>query len=179
MSSVHVRLQTDAIHMEFRGSQALFERVVDPILLAFATGRPASVAPRISRAKQEETGGPEVRGQEENGSEGGAADNGSHYNPPSDTFHTFQRQLEPGKDAPANRVAAYAFFLWNYEKKESFEEDEVTGCFLAEGLPVPEALGDAYDELSRRRILAPGRRDGAWELTAKGRDHVRHHLLSA
>ena len=175
MANVHVRLKTDAMRMEYRGSQDLFERVVDPLLLAMAARRPAAKGPRISRAPEEEENA-QVSGQE---AQPAADDGEARYNPPSDTFHVFQRQLDPGKNGPANRVAAYAFFLWNYEKKESFGEDEVAGCFRAEGLPVPEALAEAYDELTRRRILARARRDGAWELTAKGRDHVRHHLLSA
>ena len=102
------------------------------------------------------------------------------YRPPSGRFGVFQRQMDPDEERTAHRVAAYAFFLWNYEKKEVFKEREVEACFDADGQAITEdALTEAYGDLLGRRMVSPGAQDHTWRLTGKGRDYVRHHLLSA
>jgi hypothetical protein len=101
------------------------------------------------------------------------------YQPPSQDFGTFRRQLDPEHGEEGNRIAAFAFFLWNYEKKEVFRADEVAGCFQADGRAVPRDTEALYEDLVSRRILRPADEDGGWRLTSKGRAHVRHHLLSA
>jgi hypothetical protein len=166
MADVRVRLQTSRIQLEFCGDQGLFERSIEPLLLGLAGGPapPAATAPR--RVQPEEAVA--LRGEEPRG-----------YRPPSDRFGTFQRQLDVSENGVTNRVAAFAFFLWNYEKKEVFKEEEVEGCFHAEGLTPPEDSGEIYSDLQSKRILTPGAAERTWRLTGKGRDFVRHHLLSA
>ena len=162
MSDVRVRLKTGRVRLEYRGSRELFERGIEPLLLGLARGRPAR------RRAPEAAPAPAPKETEPKG-----------YRPPSDRFGTFQRQLDPEKNGTTNRVAAFAFFLWNYEKKEVFREDEVEGCFRAEGISPPEDPADVYGDLLSRRLLSPGAADRTWRLTGKGRDFVRHHLLSA
>ena len=83
------------------------------------------------------------------------------------------------EEATGELVAAYAFFLWNYEKREIFSEDEVAGCFAAHGRTPPEDAAAIYGDLLTQRVLSPGAAENTWRLTSKGRDYVRHHLLSA
>lgn len=102
------------------------------------------------------------------------------YVPPSDRFGSFQRQRRPDPVGAADRIASYAFFLWNYDRREDFGEDEISGCFRADGVELPGDASDLYRALVEHRILEPvNGRDGTWRLTSKGRAHVRGHLLTA
>ena len=160
MTRIRVRLQTRELNLAFEGSRAFFERHLSPLLgpLAGRRGGEARPAGTLAEPAREPAPG---------------------YVPPSDRFGVFQRQCDLGETEAAGRVAAYAFFLWNYEKKEVFAEEEVEGCFRADGTSVPADPAALYGELLGRRMLAPGAKEHTWRLTGKGRDYVRHHLLSA
>lgn len=160
MSHMRVRLGTRGLTVVYDGSRDFFERVVSPLLAPLAGERRAG---RTSPPSAPAPARPTAPG----------------YAPPSDRFGVFQRQCDLGDLGTADRVAAYAFFLWNYEKKEVFEEGEVEGCFRADGETVPADPEALYGDLLSRRMLAPGAKDRTWRLTGKGRDFVRHSLLSA
>ena len=177
MPRVRVRLHTERVQLEFRGDEALFRRVIEPVILNVA-GR---------SAPKRGAGGAGVSGVGAPATTAGAvpaakpttASARTGYTPPSQDFGTFCRRLEPDENGEANRIAAFAFFLWNYERKEVFQEEEVVGCFRAEGADPPRDGASLYEELVARRILRPAESSGTWRLTTKGRAHVRHHLLSA
>ncbi len=158
MSDVRIRLKTAGISLHFEGSEELYDRLLASVLAPFA-GRRASERPAervVARPRRVPA-----------------------WSPPSDRFGTFRRQIDLTKDGEADRVAAFAFYLWNYEKKETFREEEVEGCFHAQGLEPPKDTASVYGELLTRRMLSPGAAERSWRLTGKGRDYVRHHLLSA
>ena len=167
MPDVRVRMSVRGVELEFHGPDELFERAVVPRLAALTTGRMRVT--RSASATGESPAASEVLPP--------------GYEPPADRFNLFLRQLEVPSEAESegasDRIAAYAFFLWNYEKKEIFHEEEVDGCFAADGQRVPGQPAAVYGDLLSRRVLAPGGADHTWRLTGKGRDYVRHHLLSA
>lgn len=182
MSEIRVRLRwSGGVRLEYRGRREGFESVLGPLLdgLAEPSARP-SPAPigrghALPRAR-----GPE--GAAEEPAEKRAekrAEEPAGYEPPSDRFGTFQRQLAVEEEHAEHLVAAYAFFLWNYEKREVFSEDEVAGCFAADGRTLPTDPAEVYGDLLTQRVLSPGAGEHTWRLTSKGRDFVRHHLLSA
>jgi hypothetical protein len=161
MSDTRVRLSTSRFRLAFDGSGSFFDRVVAPVLAPLApSGKPGR---RPARPGAVASRRPESPG----------------YRPPSDRFGMFERQFAPNEQVPTGLVAAYAFYLWNYEKKETFLEGEIEGCFRAAGREPPSDAAALYGELLSRRMLAPGAKDHSWRLTGKGRDFVRHHLLSA
>lgn len=168
MPDVCIRLQTAGLQLEFQGSEAFYDRLLASIL-APLVGQPADGAPAPSA--QASPAAP-AAGRP-------LASRASRYQPPSDRFGTFRRQIDLSKDGEAERVAAFAFYLWNYEKKETFREEEVEGCYHAQGLPPPADPASVYGDLLTRRLLTPGAAERSWKLTGKGRDYVRHHLLSA
>jgi len=160
MSQVRVRLQTARVHLVFEGGEALFEREVEPLLLGLARGAhtaPVGPAPAGEAAREASPARPAWR-------------------PASTSFGTFHRQLGEGPNGAENRVAAYAFYLWNYEKKETFGTEEVAGCFAAGGEDVPDDLDASCAALERERILQPAAREGSWRLTQKGKTRVRKLL---
>jgi hypothetical protein len=161
MSGIRIQLSTPDLKLSYHGSQEFFDRVLGPVLdpLRGGAGEPARRRPTpvLGEAPPRDDG----------------------YHPPSDRFGVFQRQLDPAQTEPASRLAAYAFFLWNYEKKETFGEGEIEGCFRADGVEPPEDAGPVYGDLITRRMLAPGAKERTWRLTGKGRDYVRRHLLSS
>jgi uncharacterized protein YjhX (UPF0386 family) len=174
-----VKLDVTGLHLDFRGRREFFERVIDPLVLVMAGGTPrAAAAAPASQNGSDET----VNGAPHDDDLVPAAVQG--YEPPSDLWGLFHRQLDPVKleasdDLPASRAAAFAFFLWNYEKKEAFREEEVEGCFRADGLEPPDDASSVCESLARRRIFAPAEGAGMWRLTPRGVAHVRSRLLSA
>ena len=163
MSQVRVRLQTARVELLYEGDETVFERQIEPILRCLAKGRPRS-EPAATKAPAPIE--PDVAPVKAEG-----------YRPSAGSFGTFQRQLDPEQNGPESRIVAYAFYLWNYEKKDTFTADEVTGCFRAGGEDAPHGLVDAYTVLEDRRILHPAAKEGTWRLTSKGRNHVRKLLV--
>jgi hypothetical protein len=167
MSRIRVHMTQRGSHLHFEGRQEFFERAVEPLFLVAAGGG----APRRKRVA--------VAAPPTNGAARAEKPPKPSYRPPAPHFGTFQRQVGEGLEHDEDRLAAYAFFLWNYERKEVFREEEIRGCFAADGTPPPAESGPLYERLARRRMLVPDGKPGTWRLTSKGRDHVRHHLLSA
>ena len=159
MAHVRVRLQTACMQLIFEGDEAVFERQVEPLLLRLAGGRrtavPVAAAPVPARPPEETVDG---------------------FRPSPSSFGTFHRQLADQPADTAAQIAAYAFYLWNYEKKETFLFDELAGCFAAGDESVPEDLAETCAALELRRVLQPAAKDGSWRLTPKGTNQVRKLL---
>jgi hypothetical protein len=102
------------------------------------------------------------------------------YRPPSFEFGQFVQKLGAEAAEPDRQIVAFAFFLWNYEKKDVVNEDEIAGCFRAIGLQPPQRTSELYSDLANRlRFLAPGNSAGTWSLTTKGANYVKTRLLGA
>lgn len=102
------------------------------------------------------------------------------YRPPSSEFGPFVHRLGPEAAESDRQILAFAFFLWNYEKRDVISEDEVEGCFRALGLMPPSNAPDLYESLSsRQRFLLPGPKPLTWVLTTKGANYVKTRLLGS
>jgi hypothetical protein len=170
-----VRLRLKGVSLEYRGTLPFFERVVEPLVAAAARIGPdgEGAPPPVPEA-------PEVPAEPaEAGEEAEAEDEAEEgYRPDSADFGRFIRQLGPEAAEPERQVVAFAFYLWNYEKREEFTEEEVAGCFRSLGLPPPDGAEDLYRDLAeRKRFLDAGESAGRWRLTQKGRNYVKTRLL--
>jgi hypothetical protein len=165
MSDVRVRLNVGRFRLEYGGSLPFFERVVDPLLERVApSGRPAEAAAE-SNGEAKPPPAPEVP---------------KGYRPPSFEFGQFVQKLGAEAAEPDRQIVAFAFFLWNYEKKDVVNEDEIAGCFRAIGLQPPQRTTELYADLANRlRFLAPGDAAGTWSLTTKGANYVKTRLLGS
>lgn len=180
MPEIRVSVRLAGFDLSYEGSQAFFERVVDPLL--------AQVAPYPRRATQsdprrERAPGVPVASEAEAAPAAAAsapAPAETGYRPTSPEFRAFLQRLGPEAAAPDRQVLAMAFYLWNYEKKDHVHEREVEGCFRAIGLAPPAEIERIYGELAQRlRFLLPGPEEGTWTLTQKGANYVKTRLLGA
>lgn len=160
MPPVRVRVMLGDLHLAFEGTEAFYAEHIEPLVEA-AVPSPAAVVPPVEAPAVEP-----------------AAPDG--FVPASAQFSSFVQRVGPRAAKPDQQVMAFAFYLWNYERKESFGSEEVTGCFKALGLPVPEPLGDRLTTLcERKRFLEPQGAADAYALTPKGVNYVKNRLLAS
>ncbi|MCA9316437.1 MAG: hypothetical protein KDB73_13200 [Planctomycetes bacterium] len=93
-------------------------------------------------------------------------------------FHQFVAQVGDRAATTDKKVMAFAFYLWNYEKREQFETAEVQRFFRTvldeSGDDVPQVL----EELTHHRgFLDTLGTDGPWSLRKKGVGFVKARLL--
>ena len=168
MSDVRVRLNLGRFRLEYSGSLPFFERVVDPLV--------ARVAP--AAAAEDGAPAPAPASAEAAGAEDAEAAKG--YRPPSFEFGQFVQKLGAEAAEPDRQIVAFAFFLWNYAKKDVVSEDEIAGCFRAIGLQPPQRTSELYADLANRlRFLTPAAAAGTWSLTTKGANYVKTRLLGS
>jgi hypothetical protein len=166
MTQIRMCVQLGKFRLEYEGTRAFFERVVDPLLggvTRTSVAAAATPAPETPAALGDGPPAPPVG-----------------YRPPSHEFGPFVQKLGPEAAEPDRQIVAFVFFLWNYAKKDAVREDEVEGCFRAIGLKPPPDAAAHYADLSQRlRFLQPGAEPGTWSLTQKGANYVKTRLLGA
>ncbi len=189
MSEIRMRLHLGTFRLEYSGSLAFYQRVLEPLL-----GGPAVRAPLGSGGERAEPTGPVPATGVAPTSTAAPVPTFSEpappapraaaplpdrgYRPPSAEFGPFVQRLGSEAAEPDRQVVAFAFFLWNYAKKDVIAEEEIAGCFRALGLPPPANLPDlAFGVAQRLRFLAPGPSAGTWTLTTKGANYVKTRLL--
>jgi len=174
MSRIHVSLSLPGFTVQFTGEESFFAQHVEP-LLAAATGPTNGQAATDGRPSAPEA---EVVWRPP-----------SPLKPPGPPtfvpaspqhFHTFVNQVGDRAGAPEQKVMAFAFYLWNYEKQEEFRREEVERFFRTVHQEPPADLmalvGDLWEN---RRFLEPGAEEGTWRLTAKGVNYVKNRLLAS
>lgn len=175
---VHIRLGT--LRLAYEGSRTFYEASVEP-LVARAAQRGRRVA--AGDGARTTTAGSADAGSEPAGTPTGpaapAAPTLDAFVPKSPEFGRFLRRLGPEAAEPDRQVVALAFYLWNYERRETFTAHEIEGCFAALGLRSPGDLDDILVDLTDRKRFVEGVGDGAWRLTKKGENYVKTRLLSA
>ncbi len=185
MPDIRVALKLQRFSLEYGGSLAFFERVIDPLLVNLAPypGRepqavatsPRTAQQRLAPERAAAAAGPRVAG-EDAAAASVAVPRG--YRPTSPEFGAFIQKLGPEAGEPDRQILAFAFYLWNYEKKDRVRETEIESCFRALGLEPPREAARLYADLFQRlRFLQPGEESGTWTLTTKGANYVRTRLL--
>ena len=180
--SVHVRLGT--LRLDYRGTREFYERNVES-LIASASRRGATpgVGSRPLAAGATAGGGsvaadpaPEVTDVEAGSPRAPAVPEA--YEPSSPEFGRYVRRLGPDADAPDRHIVAFAFYLWNYERRETFGMNEIEGCLHLIGRTLPEDAAAIFADLTdnRRFLEAAGPR--LWRLTKKGENYVKTRLLT-
>jgi hypothetical protein len=160
-SKVCIRLSVGGVRLEFRGSRAFFERLIEPLVnAAYArSGAPEEQAAEASRRAEPE--GPPA------------------YRPASPLhFNQFVNQVGDRAADADQRIMAFAFYLWNFERKDEFGAAEISAFFRTVQDEPPEDLAVRLADLAeRRRFMEAGGDDGAWRLTQKGVNYVKNRLL--
>ena len=156
-AEVRIRLAVGSVRLEYRGKRAFFERLVLPLVdAAYAKAQRESVVDDAVPVPEGPTFQPS--------------------SPPR--FNQFTGQVGSRAATVDQRAMAFAFYLWNYERKEEFSVDEIEAFFRTVHEVPPEDMADRISELSdEKRFLEKGREDGAWRLTPKGVNYVKNRLL--
>lgn len=166
---VHIRLGT--FRLAYEGSRTFYESAVEPLVATAARqGRPARAA-ATAAARPAAPGVPDAPAT--------PTAPASVFVPKSPEFGRFLRRLGPEAAEPDRQVVALAFYLWNYERRETFTLDEITGCFAALGLPTPADLAAVLADLTDRKRFVEAAGPASWRLSKKGENYVKTRLLSA
>lgn len=165
---VHIRL--GSTRLAYEGPLAFYETHVEPFV-AEASRRGDGLVHRVRAAGRD--------ARAEGGAVNGAAPKPPPFVPKSSEFGRFVRRLGPEASDPSRQVLALAFYLWNYERRETFTPAEVAGCFAALSLPAPDDIEALLGVLTDERRFLEAAGEGVWRLTKKGESYVKTRLLSA
>jgi len=173
---VHIRLGT--LRLAYEGSRTFYEATVEPLV--------ARAAQRGRRLATADGAHATASGGEASGTASVAAaapasavPTPDAFVPKSPEFGRFLRRLGPEAAEPDRQVVALAFYLWNYERRETFTTHEIAGCFAALGLRSPGDLAAILADLTDRKRFVESAGGDAWRLTKKGENYVKTRLLSA
>ncbi len=172
---VHVRLGT--MRLDYHGAREFYERHVEALVASAASrggGVTVSTAPGASGGATPIEPAPAVPAPtvEARGAQGGA------YEPSSPEFGRYLRRLGPDADAPDRHVVAFAFYLWNYERMETFGFNEIEGCLHAIGRTLPEDAPAVFEDLTEHKRFLEAAGERRWRLTKKGENYVKSRLLT-
>ncbi len=97
-----------------------------------------------------------------------------------DRFRQYVMQIGERASTDERRIMAFAFYLWNYEKQERFDAEELRGFFRTLHLPEPDGLSETLADLTTRKrwLEVDADEDELWSLTAKGVNYVKNRLLT-
>lgn len=173
MPEVRIRLAIGSLRVEYSGTRAFFERTIEPLVQAAYARDGSEEAPPGQMA------GPAGSGQAAD--DGPALPAGPIFQPSSQQrFVQYAGQVGENAATVNQRIMAFSFYLWNYERREEFPVDEIGAFFRTVHETPPPDLGARIEDLAeQKRFLEPGRDEGAWRLTSKGVNYVKNRLLGA
>ena len=182
--SVHVRIGT--LRLDYRGERAFYERNVES-LVAAASRRDGSrdVGSSVSVLATVTDG--ELTKVESNGTVDAHAPVATEpetsaerkaYEPESPEFGRYVRRLGPDADAPDRHVVAFAFYLRNYERRETFGMNEIEGCLHAIGRTLPDDGPAIFADLTENKRFLEAAGEHQWRLSKKGENYVKTRLLT-
>ena len=200
MSEVRVHVRLGTLRLDYHGEQAFYEAHVEALVAAAATRgvRTGGAAPRPFRRSPRDGGDPSSGGDavapsdmpSGSSSRDRAAPSSDAqvppeaparteaYAPASPEFGRYLRRLGAEADAPDRHVLAFAFYLWNYERLETFGLAEIAGCLKAIGRGLPEDAEALMEDLTEKRRLLESVSAGRWRLAKKGENYVKTRLLT-
>lgn len=180
MAEVRIRLTIGTIRVEYRGSRALFERRIEPLLDAAHARAGLADAARPSPAA---AGGPAPDAAEVTSSAAAAVapPAGPVFQPSApQRFVQYAAQVGDNAATVDQRIMAFSFYLWNYERREEFPADDIGAFFRTVHETPPQDLETRMEELAQsKRFLEPGPGTGVWRLTSKGVNYVKNRLLGS
>jgi hypothetical protein len=198
MRRVVIDVEVGDLRVAFEGGRGFYERWVEP-LVEGAYRRASATAPEGAATAPGATQGPTgpspagtdlgARGATHGTPAASSAATGpapAPSAPPADTwrpaspghFQQFVAQVGDRASSPDKRVMAFAFYLWNYEKRESFATSEVERFFRTVLDEPTEGLADLLEDLSATRgFLEAEGPAGPWALRKKGVGFVKARLL--
>jgi hypothetical protein len=169
MDEVRIRMTVGAVRLEFRGSRGFFEQHVEPLAhAAYARldgGRPAPAAPAKDArpaARSPDAAGP------------------APFQPSSPPqFRRFTSQVGRRAADADQRIMAFGFYLWNFERQDEFAEEQIAAFFRTVLDDPPPDLGSRLAGLrDGKRFLESGEDPATWKLTTKGVNYVKNRLLA-
>ncbi len=165
MPEVRVRLQVGPVHLEFHGRRAFFEQWIEPLVHAAYHHRSMEQMPPTMT----------VVAQEPVEEEGEASFQPS--SPPQ--FNRFVGQVGARASDVDQRIMAFAFYLWNFERKDDFGLEQIAAFFRTVQDEPPGDLSERLEALAdRKRFLEQRAEAEAWRLTSKGVNYVKNRLLA-
>lgn len=195
MERVAIDVELGELRVAFEGDRAFYERLVEP-LVAGAYRKAARIAPggadsqaaagvrpaavRVgSVAAARHTPPPSAQAPAAAPSSSQASEASDRWRPASPShFQQFVAQVGDRASSPDKRVMAFAFYLWNYEKRETFETGEVERFFRTVLDEPTDGLVELLQELATARgFLEAKGPTGPWALRKKGVGFVKARLL--
>jgi hypothetical protein len=164
MHEIRVRLAVGNVKLEFRGRLAFFESRIEPLVrAAYARGLDVSrwaAGPGERRAAATKPSLPV-------------------FKPTAPAqFQRFATQVGGRASDADQRIMAFGFYLWNFERQNEFPEDQLEAFFrTVQEEPPADLPGRLADLRDRRRFLEPGEDARSWKLTPKGVNYVKNRLL--
>jgi len=176
--SVHVRLGT--LRLDYRGDREFYEAHVESLVEAASRldRRPGPAAAAVTResAQPPTPAVVDAPPATEPASQPAAAP--AVYEPSSPEFGRYVRRLGPDADAPDRHIVAFAFYLWNYERRETFGMNEIEGCLHAIGRTLPDDAEAIFADLTENKRFLEAAGHHLWRLSKKGENYVKTRLLT-
>jgi hypothetical protein len=168
VAEVRIRLAIGAVRLEYSGTRSFFERLVEPLVEA-AYQKSAEGGIASSEAPAESAGPDPVD----------TVPAGPIFHPGSPAqFNQYAGQVGKNAATVEQRIMAFAFYLWNYERQEEFSAVDIEAFFGTVLEEPPEDLpGRIRDLIEGKRFLEPGAAEETWRLTSKGVNYVKNRLL--
>ena len=158
MPEVRIRIAVGSTRLEYEGSRAFFDRAIAPLMDALAGGTAAS-----------------------------ADDEGAPLSPapvvdawtPASSQHFAQFASQVGDRAAAvdQRIMAFAFYLWNFEKQDVCTRAQIEAFFRTVHEEPPADLGERLEGLCRAKRFLEAVSPDLWRMSTKGLNYVKNRLL--
>ncbi len=175
MAEVRVHVRLGSVRLDYTGEQSFYEKHVESLVAAAAgNGRAHSAATIAAPRRPAPDPAPTVAATPATT----AARPAPVFVPQSGEFGRFLKRIEREATLPEQQVVGIAFYLWLYEKRETFGRGELEGCFRAVGLPLPDGIDDILADLTERKRFLELGGEGLWRLSRKGENYVKTRLLA-
>ena len=165
MSDVRIRVSAGNVRLEYEGSQRFFDRLIAPLVAA--AYRKAGMV------------GGEESGQDVTGPVHAEVPRGPIFQPSSPQhFRQFAGQVGARAATVDQRIMAFGFYLWNFERQDEIGGGDIRSFFHTVHEDPPQDLDERLTALSeQKRFLEVGTTANSWRLTTKGVNYVKNRLL--
>lgn len=176
--SVHVRIGT--LRLDYRGERAFYERNVESLVAAASRreGSPSIDSPWTPPRASDSNGTVESGTPAPVDEVPPPVEARKAYEPESPEFGRYVRRLGPDADAPDRHIVAFAFYLRNYERRETFGMNEIEGCLHAIGRTLPDDGPALFVDLTENKRFLEAVGEHLWRLSKKGENYVKTRLLT-